>query len=327
MVKVIIQIPCWNEQATLPQTLKDLPKFIEGVDILETLVIDDGSDDLTVEVAKKHGVNHIVKLNQHRGLAHAFSFGLDTSLKLGADIIVNTDADNQYCGEDVEKLLKPILEHRADIVIGNRNVETIKHFSWIKKKLQKIGSWVVKVLSGTEVLDATSGFRAFSKEAALRMNVISSYTYSLETIIQAGQKQLRIEFVDVRTNKKLRASKLMPNIFTYLIKSAITIFRIFSFYQPLKVFAYAGSFLFGCGIFLGLRYLYHQFFISSNEEHFASLFLCIAMLIMGFLLFMMGILGDQIATNRYLLEDTLLKVRKLELNHNKREEQEENKKA
>jgi len=323
MVKLIIQIPCWNEADTLSQTLKDLPKSIEGVDVIETLVIDDGSDDQTVEVAKREGVDHIVRFSRHRGLACAFMAGLDASLKLGADIIVNTDADNQYYGGDIEKLVRAIFEKKADIVVGNRRVETIEHFSWIKKKLEKIGSWAVTVLSGVKILDAASGFRAFSKEAALRMNVISDFTYTLETLIQAGQKQLRIEVVDVKTNKRLRESRLIGNIPTYLIKSAITMVRIFTFYQPLKVFFYAGFLLFGGGIFLGLRYLHLQFFAVSGGEHFASLLLSVVMLVMGFFLFMMGILGDQIGANRHLIEDTLLRVKRMELEKREKREKSE----
>ncbi|MCP4651954.1 MAG: glycosyltransferase family 2 protein [Candidatus Omnitrophica bacterium] len=313
MVKLIIQIPCWDEQDNLKDTLNDLPREIQGINSIETLIIDDGSSDNTIKVAKKAGVNHIISLNRHKGLARAFLSGLDTALKLGADIIVNTDADNQYKGEDIERLVRPILENRADIVVGNRQVETVEDFSWIKKRLQKIGSWAIKVLSGINVLDATSGFRSFSREAALGINVISKYTYTLETLIQAGQQQRRIEFIEIKTNRSKRKSRLVRSIPSYIGKSIVTMVRIFSFYQPLKIFCYAGSILLSLGILIGGRYFWLQFFDHSGNEHLASLFLCITLLITGFFLFLMGIIGDQISANRHLLEDIQLRVRKIEL--------------
>lgn len=313
MLKVIIQIPCWNEENDLPGTLRDIPKKIKGADIVETMVIDDGSTDNTVSVARSAGVNHIVSLAKHQGLARAFMLGLDSALKLGADIIVNTDADNQYKGSDIERLIEPILTEKADLVVGDRCVYKIKHFSWIKKKLQKIGSWTVKKLSGVDVPDAVSGFRAFSREAALKMNVISNYTYTLETLIQAGQKQLKIKFVKIETNPKSRESRLITHLHSYLVKSAVTMLRIFTYYQPLKVFFSLGAGFFFSGSLLGIRYLYFQLFVPSNGEHFASLFLCVILLILSFILFMLGFLGDQIATNRHLIEDVLLRIRKAEL--------------
>lgn len=313
MVKLIIQIPCLNEEKTLPLTLRDIPGQIEGVDVIETLVIDDGSTDRTAEVAKEHGVNHIIRFKQRKGLASAFMTGLEYSLQMGADIIVNTDADNQYRGEDIPKLVKPILDGEADIVIGKRDIDSIEHFSLVKKKLQRIGSWVVRLLSETEVKDATSGFRAYRREAALQMNVLSSYTYTLETIIQAGQKQLVVKSVDIGINRKLRESRLIKSIPHYLAKSAVTMLRIFTLYQPFKVFTWLGGFIFSLGVVLGLRYLYLQFFGMKGAEHFASLILTAVFLIMGFNFFVLGLLADLIGSNRRLIEDILLRIKKYEM--------------
>ena len=246
-MKLIIQIPCLNEELTLPETLKDLPKSIIGIDSIEVLVIDDGSTDRTVEVAKEHGVHHVLSLTNNKGLAKAFIYGINHALHLRADIIVNTDADNQYFGGDITKLIQPILSKRADIVIGNRQVETIRHFSPLKILLQKLGSWTVRQLSGTTIPDATSGFRAYSKEAALQMNVISDFTYTVETIISAGNKNLAIEHIPVRTNEKLRESRLFPSIQVYLRRTLVTMLKVYSMYQPLKVFTIAGGIAFLVG--------------------------------------------------------------------------------
>ena len=231
-MKLIIQIPCLNEELTLPETLKDLPKSIIGIDSIEVLVIDDGSTDRTVEVAKEHGVHHVLRLTNNKGLAKAFIYGINHALHLRADIIVNTDADNQYFGGDITKLIQPILSKKADIVIGNRQVETIRHFSPLKILLQKLGSWTVRRLSGTTIPDATSGFRAYSKEAALQMNVISDFTYTVETIISAGNKNLAIEHIPVRTNEKLRESRLFPSIQVYLRRTLVTMLKVYSMYRP-----------------------------------------------------------------------------------------------
>ena len=312
MVKLIIQIPCFNEEETLPLTLKDLPKRIPGVDRIEVLVIDDGSTDQTVKVAQKFGVDHILRFTQRKGLVHAFKAGVDECLRLDADIIVNTDGDNQYNAADIEKLVKPVLTGEADIVIGDRNVNSIKHFSWIKKRLQGLGSWVVRKLSGTNVIDTTSGFRAYSREAALQMNIVSSYTYTLESIIQSGNKQLLIKSVPIRTNQKTRESRLFRSIPHYISKSILTIIRVFIFYYPLKSFFYIGGTLFSLGIITGLVYLFLQFYYLPHANNLATLILCAILLIMGFFLFMMGLLADLIGCNRKLIEDMIVRIKRLE---------------
>jgi len=308
-MKLIIQIPCLNEEQTLPETLKDLPKSLNGIDSIEVLIINDGSTDRTVEVAKEHGAQHILSLTNNKGLAKAFIYGINHALNLGADIIVNTDADNQYFGEDIAKLIQPILRKRADIVIGDRQVETIGHFSPIKILLQKLGSWTVRQLSGTTIPDATSGFRAYSKEAALQMNVISDFTYTIETIISAGKKNLAIEHTPVRTNKKLRESRLFPSIQVYLRRSLVTMLKVYSMYRPLRVFTIAGGTTFLVGFMIGCRYLFF-FFQGQTEGHIQSLILSSIMLIVGFQIIMMGIAAELIAVNRQLLEDIQLRIKK-----------------
>ena len=308
-MKLIIQIPCLNEEQTLPETLKDLPKSLSGIDNIEILVIDDGSTDRTVEVAKQHGAHHVLSLTNNKGLAKAFIYGINHALQLGADIVVNTDADNQYFGGDISKLIQPILNKRADIVIGDRQVETIDHFSPIKILLQKLGSWTVRQLSGTTIPDATSGFRAYSKEAALQMNVISDFTYTVETIISAGNKNIAIEHTPVRTNKKLRESRLFPSIHVYLRRSLVTMLKVYSMYRPLKVFTIAGGVTFLVGFMIGCRYLFF-FFHGQTEGHIQSLILSAIMLIVGFQIIMMGIAADLIAINRQLLEDIQLRIKK-----------------
>jgi len=311
-VKLIIQIPCLNEEETLPVTLNDLPRKIAGIDVIETLVIDDGSIDKTVEVAKEHKVDHVLQLTNNKGLAKAFIYGVNHALKLGADIIVNTDADNQYCADDIPELIRPILEGKADLVIGDRRVETIRHFSPLKILLQKFGSWVVRQLSGTKVPDATSGFRAYSKEAALALNVISDFTYTVETIISAGKKNLAIAHVPVGTNKKTRESRLFPSIRAYLQRTLITIIKVYSMYKPLKVFTIAGGTAFITGFAIGCRYLFF-FFQGRTEGHIQSLILSAILLIVGFQIIMMGIAAELIAVNRQLLEDIQMRIKKGEL--------------
>ncbi|MFQ5444696.1 MAG: glycosyltransferase family 2 protein [Nitrospinales bacterium] len=309
-MKLIIQIPCLDEEETLPITLKDLPKEINGIDSIEILVIDDGSKDKTVEVAREHNVGHILQLTNNKGLAKAFSYGINHSLKLGADIIVNTDADNQYCGGDIPKLIQPILDGKADIVIGDRQVETIKHFSPLKVFLQKFGSWVVRQVSGTNIPDATSGFRAYSREAALQINVVSDFTYTIETIISAGKKNLAIDHVPIRTNAKLRESRLFPNIRAYLQRAIITIIKVYSMYKPLKVFTLVGGTFFLLGFAIGCRYLYF-FFQDQTAGHIQSLILSAILLIVGFQIIMMGIVAELISINRQLLEDIQQRTKKM----------------
>jgi glycosyltransferase involved in cell wall biosynthesis len=245
--KLIIQIPCLNEAATLPATLADLPRSVPGIDVIETLVIDDGSRDGTAEVAQSCGVDHIVRFRRNKGLAAAFMAGIDAALKAGADFIINTDADNQYAGRDIPKLLVPLLEGRADICIGDRNMAELQHMSWRKRQLQRLGSWVVRQVSGTSVPDTTSGFRAYTREAALRMMVVSEFSYTLESIIQAGKKRMAIAHVEVTTNPRTRESRLFDSIFSYVKRSAATIVRIYTMYEPLKVFTYLGLLTFGAG--------------------------------------------------------------------------------
>ncbi len=313
-MKLIIQIPCLNEEETLPITLADLPKEIEGVDEIEILVIDDGSTDRTVEVAKEHGVNHIVSMTKRKGLAEAFMAGLDAAVKLGADIIVNTDGDNQYKGKCIPDLIKPILEGRADMVIGDRQVDKVPHFSWFKKKLQKLGSWVVRHVSETSVPDAASGFRAYSREAALRLHVISKFSYTLETIIQAGKKNIATEFVKVETNDKLRESRLFKSIPAYLKRSIGTILRIYTMYEPLKVFVQVGMVIFLAGVMISLRFLYYFIFVDGGAGHIQSLILSAVLMLIGFQVGVFGVLADLIAGHRHLTENVLYRVKKLEVN-------------
>ena len=315
-MKLIIQIPCLNEEHTLPKTLEDLPKQIEGIDSIETLIIDDGSTDKTVEVAKKLGVHHVLQFTNNKGLAKAFIAGINQSLKLGADIIVNTDADNQYFGGDIVKLIQPILKKDADIVVGDRQVETIRHFSPIKIFLQKFGSWVVRQLSGTEVPDATSGFRAYSRDAALQLNVVSDFTYTIETIISAGKKNLAIAHVPVKTNTKLRESRLFPSIRVYLQRSLVTMLKVYSMYRPLRLFTLAGGATFLLGFAIGCRYLFF-FFMGQTEGHIQSLILSAILLIVGFQIIMMGVAAELISVNRQLLEDIQVRIKKDELEEGK----------
>ena len=311
-MKLIIQIPCYNEAETLPLTIRDLPRQVEGFDEVEFLIIDDGSTDGTADEARDLGVDHVIVLPRNRGLAHAFATGLETALELGADVIVNTDGDNQYSGGCVAELVAPILAGRADMVIGDRQVRTVPHFSRMKKLLQRFGSWVVRWTSGTGVPDATSGFRALTRDAALRLVVFSSYTYTLETIIQAGKKGLAVTSVPVKTNEKLRESRLIQSIPRYVARSAITILRIFIMYEALTVFLSIGALLFGAGMLLSIRYLYF-FLIGEGRGHVQSLILASILLVLGFQTFLLGILGDLIAKNRQLVEDANYRVKKMDL--------------
>ncbi len=307
--KLIIQIPCFNEEKSLPQTLSALPRQIKGVDKVEWLVIDDGSTDDTAAVAKANGVDHIVSLKTNLGLAHAFITGLEACIDRGADIIVNTDADNQYHAGDIPALAAPIIEGTADIVVGARPIDSIKHFSPAKKMLQKIGSWVVKAASQTEIPDAPSGFRAFSREAAMRLNVFNRFTYTLETIIQAGQKQMLITWVPVGVNKEIRPSRLFTSIFQYLQHSVSTIVRIFVVYKPFRFFMTIGAALFICGFLGGIRFLY--FYMSgSGSGHVQSLILVSILMGIGFQTMMAAFLADLLAVNRRLMEDLQYRMKK-----------------
>lgn len=317
-MKLIIQIPCLNEAETLEIALNDLPKQIEGIDEIEYLIINDGSSDNTVEVAKKWGVHYVVNFKQNKGLAKGFMAGLDACLREGADIIVNTDADNQYCGEDIEKLVKPILEGKADIVIGERPIDDTEHFSPLKKKLQHIGSWTVRVASKSDIPDAPSGFRAYSREAAMRLNVVNEYTYTLETIVQAGHEKMAMTSVPIRTNAELRASRLFSSMFGYIKKSMVTIIRSFMMYKPLRFFGGIGAFLFLIGFILGIRYLVFLF-SGSAGGHVQSLILASTLLMMGTMTIIIGLQADIIAANRKILEDIQYHVRKIDYDNEKKE--------
>ena len=311
-MKLIIQIPCYNEEATLAITLTDLPRRVPGIDSVEWLVIDDGSRDRTVEVAKEFGVDHIISFGQNRGLAKGFMAGLEACLKAGADIIVNTDADNQYCAADIPKLIEPILAGHAQIVIGARPIQQINHFSPTKKLLQQLGSWAVRVASRTSVADAPSGFRAISREAALELNVFNEYTYTLETIIQAGQKGMAVMSVPIRTNGYLRPSRLVKSIFSYVQRSLVTMLRIFITYKPFQFFMWMGSVPFFLGFLLGVRWL-ALYFSGTPRSHVPSLILSAILILIGSQLWVVGLLADLLAVNRKLLEEAQLRLRRAEI--------------
>lgn len=319
-MKLIIQIPCYNEAETLEIALNDLPKHIDGIDEIEYLIINDGSKDNTVEVAKNWGVHHVVNFKRNKGLAKGFMAGLDACLRNGADIIVNTDADNQYCGADIEKIVRPILEGKADIVIGERPIDQTEHFSVLKKKLQHFGSWVVRKASNTDIPDAPSGFRAYSREAALRLNVVNEYTYTLEQIVQAGRNKIAIMSVPISTNAELRPSRLFSSMFGYIKKSMFTIIRAYIMYKPLRFFVGVGSIPLIGGIILGIRYL----IILANgggAGNIQSLILCSLLIMIGVLVMVLGMLADTIAANRKIIEDIQYHVRSLDY---KKEDNEQN---
>ncbi len=308
-MKLIIQIPCFNEEETLRKTLDDLPREIAGIDTIEYLVINDGSSDKTTAVARDWGVNYIVNFTQNKGLAKGFMAGIDVALENGADIIVNTDADNQYRGKDISKLVQPILEQRADIVIGERPIADTEDFSWLKKKLQRIGSWAVRQASNTDIPDAPSGFRAFSREAALRLNVVNDYTYTLETIVQAGREKIPIVSVPIETNNALRPSRLAKTMLSYVRTSMLTILRAYLVYKPLKAFMFLSLFPTIPGLIIWIRFLYF-FFTIGGAGHIQSLILACTLIIIGFVCVMIGILGDTICANRKILQDVQYHTRK-----------------
>jgi len=308
-MKLIIQIPCYNEEKTLPITLSALPRQVDGVDSVEWLVVDDGSTDKTVEIARKNGIDHIVSHPKNFGLGRAFMTGLTACIEKGADIIVNTDADNQYSAECISDLIRPILSGNADIVVGVRPIDDIEHFSFIKKILQKIGSWTVRLASNTGIPDAASGFRAFSKEAVRRLNVFNNYTYTLETIIQAGQKNIAISWVPVRTNKYLRPSRLIKSIPSYIFKSISTVIRIFVVYRPFRFFIFIGMCLLSIGLLIGFRFIWY-YLTGEGGGHVQSLILSSILIGIGFQTILIAFIADLLNVNRRLLEDLQYKSRK-----------------
>jgi glycosyltransferase involved in cell wall biosynthesis len=311
-MKLIIQIPCFNEEQTLPLTLADLPREVPGFDTVEWLVIDDGSSDRTIEVARANGVEHIVKLTNNKGLAAGFQAGLDAALKLGADVIVNTDADNQYDGRDIPKLVAPIVAGQADMVVGDRQIEQIEHFSALKKLLQKLGSWVVRQASSTSVPDTTSGFRAYNREAALQMQVVSRFTYTLETIIQAGKLLVAVDHVPIRTNPQTRESRLFPSMGAYVRRNAISIFRIYAQYEPLRVF-WGGAIVIGiAALAVWMRFIV-AWVEGEGAGHVQSLILGAVLFIAAMLLGALGVIGDLLAAQRTLSQRTFERVRRIEL--------------
>jgi glycosyltransferase involved in cell wall biosynthesis len=311
-VKVIIQIPCYNEEATLPSTVRDLPRELPGVDEVEILVVDDGSVDCTAEVAQNLNVDHIVCMKQNQGLAYAFMAGLDAALEAGADVIVNTDADNQYRGEDVERLIKPLLMGEADIAVGDRGVASLKHFSPLKRRLQRWGSWVVERAAGISIPDATSGFRAFTREAAMRLTVLSDYTYTLETLIQAGARRMAVTYVPIRTNPETRQSRLIQNIPSFLAVSAITILRFYAMYRPLRLFLSLGMVMIAGGVAIGIRFLYY-FITGPGTGKVQSLILAAILTIVGFQVCLIGLMADLVRLNRKMLEEMLYRARRTEM--------------
>lgn len=320
--KLIIQIPCYNEETTLPETLAALPQAIPGIDVIEVLIVDDGSRDRTVEVARALGVQHIVRKPRNQGLASAFISGLQAALEAGADIIVNTDADNQYFGGDIPRLAEPILAGQADIVVGDREVGKHPYFSPLKRRLQQLGSWVVGMAAGTKIPDATSGFRAFSREAALRTLVLSEYSYTLETLIQAGSRRMAVTYVPIHINPQTRPSRLMRSLSHFLTNSTATILRSYTMYRPLRAFLLVGGALTATGLALGARFLYF-YFTEGGKGHVQSLILMAVLLLMGFQAGLIGILADLVGFNRKIQEETLYHLRRIELELEERKAQDD----
>ena len=319
-MKLIIQIPCLNEAATLPATLADLPRSIPGIDLIETLVVDDGSRDDTAGIARAHGVDHVIRFRQQKGLAAAFTAGIDASLKAGADLIVNTDADNQYAGRDIVRLVAPLLAGTADIVIGDRNIRDQPQMSWTKKRLQRVGSWAVRQVSNTQVPDTTSGFRAYTREAALRMTIVSDFSYTLESIINAGKRRMAIAHVDVATNPRTRPSRLFKGLWGYVKESGATIVRIYTMHEPLKVFTYLGTTTFLIGFAIAMRFVYSYLVYGYEPGKIQSLILSAVLMIVGFQVVLIGFLADAISGLRRLIEDLLYRVRAMELDDRERDD-------
>lgn len=312
-MKLIVQIPCYNEEKTLPVVVNSVPRKIKGIDDIKILIINDGSSDATVEVAKTLGVDYMVDMPCHRGLAEAFRRGLEKSLETGADIIVNTDGDNQYNNDDIPRLIEPILNRRAEIVIGCRDMSAIRHFSLLKKMLQRLGSWVVRKFSNTAIPDVTSGFRAYTRDAALRLNIFSNYTYTLETLIQAGRKEIPVSHIDIKANPKLRESRLIKSTTSYILRSIATILRIYLMCEPMKFFVKLGAIFLSGSAILGARYLYFFLFGAKKGGHVQSLIFAIILTIIGAQLIFTGFLADIIAANRKLAEEVLYRQRKEKL--------------
>ena len=310
-MKLIIQIPCYNEAETLEITLNDLPKHIDGIDEIEYLIINDGSKDNTVEVAKNWGVNHVVSFKKNKGLAKGFMAGIDACLMNGADIIVNTDADNQYCGDDIETIVRPILDGKADIVIGERPIDQTEHFSWLKKKLQHFGSWVVRKASGTKIPDAPSGFRAYSREAALQLNLVNEYTYTLEQIVQAGRTGIPIMSVPIKTNGELRPSRLFHSMFGYIKKSMVTIVRAYLMYKPMRFFTFLGVLPFTIGFAIGLRYIV-RLFMGIASGNVQSLILCSLLIMIAVMIWVLGMMADVISANRKISQEVQRRARDID---------------
>ncbi len=311
-MKLIIQIPCFNEAEQLPGTLADLPREVEGFETVEWLIVDDGSTDATIAVARAHGIDHIVRLTNNKGLAAGFQAGLDACLKLGADVVVNTDADNQYYGPDIVKLVRPILQGNADMVVGDREVTNIEHFSPVKKSLQRLGSWVVRQASSTSVPDTTSGFRAYNREAAIQILVVSKFTYTLETIIQAGKHLVAIDHVPIRTNPKTRESRLFPSMWAYVRRNSISIFRIYAQYEPLRVFWSLAALigLVSLGVWIRFVVAYAE---GNGKGHVQSLILGAVLFIAAVVLWALGVIGDLLAAQRVMTQKTFERVRRIEL--------------
>lgn len=312
-MKLIVQIPCLNEEETLPATIADIPRQVDGIDQVEILIIDDGSTDRTSEVARECGADHIVRFPQNRGLGHAFKAGFDNALRLGADIIINTDGDNQYFGGDITELVKPIIEKRADLVIGDRRTGDIGHFGFLKRSLQKYGSRVISRLGGLNIPDVASGFRAYTRETALKISMFTDFDHTAEHVVQAGQDGWGVVVVPIRTNEKTRESRLFNNIGTFVLKSGSISLRTYARYKALKIFATFGALTFAGGVALGLRFLYYFLFTQQGHLHVQSVILAAVLLLAGFQMFLTGIVADLIATNRMLQEDALTRIKKIEL--------------
>ena len=310
-LKLIIQIPCYNEAPYLRDTVQALPKALRGIDVIEYLVIDDGSDDGTSEIAQEAGVHHIIRLTHHSGLAASFAAGLEASLRNAADVIVNTDADNQYFAEDIQRLIDPILDFQAEMTVGDRGIATLEKFSAAKRLLSRIGSWVVGKAAGFSIPDAASGFRAFSREAALRTLVLSEYSYTLETLIQAGANRLSVMYIPVRTNPQTRPSRLIRSVPNYISQSGNTILRAYTMYRPLRVFTLFSLLLTSGGLLLGIRFLYF-YILGNGSGHIQSLILAAVLLIIGFQIFLIGLVADLIGFNRRILEELIYRVKRME---------------